>query len=563
MTAYRARKPCNPSGKKPLRVRAPGSPGQAREARHLPGPPHGGPSRRGQGGQVARPCSHGAPFPGGTEGPPAASLDSSGVTRSDELRSEERSQLAGRQKRCRKHAPEKLAALTVDVRARKAKRYRAGGKTFAAARRAEWRLNGGAARHGDRLVETVPKVWPWHEARAKGIGELFERIESCGRIWEAVTRCTSDQCSAARREGASETGVRRIPVGCSSRFFCDDCKTTIALRFRRQFNAARLGIRWVADLGGRTERWRPKSGREARFGERMITLTAPHEGTTRERVKWLFGAWPGFLRRFNEWQRSQLGDALVNEGDRKRENPKRDEKELRAAELCHTSRFTEWTPGSDGKGHPHFHVWHFGPFVPQELIEQWWRESWQAVSGVETDRVMVDVRRVLDGQVDEVDGDGNRTGKKARLERELIKYLTKDWTAEPEVFAEVYAELIDRRARQTSSGFAWWAVPKVDVCPCCGLVRDEEDPPVWTIEASVDSVWAYELEPPSRKPLAPGLDAPPAPPSPEDEADPRAWRGYLAYMAREVETRSMAVRALSRGLIELSRFIDRQGRLPL
>ncbi|MGH7605558.1 MAG: hypothetical protein ACRENK_16385 [Gemmatimonadaceae bacterium] len=427
---------------------------------------------------------------------------------------------------------------TEGVRQRRAGRLRARGKELATRERQKYvsavmagELSGGSpVRRGDRYLKAMPRVHPWHAARALGCEEVFRRVEDCGDDFAAVARCTSSSCRRARQSNP-EAGVQRIPLGCSSRLFCDDCKLRIASRFRREFNAARLGILWAARLQGRTSRWRPKYGPEARFSERLITLTAPHVGTPAERVAWMFKAWPAFLKKLNAYQRGQVGagprrvDGEQQEpvhGVRCTKGKKRGDGELTSipvdrdgkpiewvGELVHSVRVFEWTPAADGNGHPHFHVWHFGVYIPQKLLAAWWLEAWAEVSGnagylrgraldafagfcraistgsvtvaalfhrEATGTLLVDVRRVLG---DDVTG---AEGEKTHVANELIKYLTKDWGADPEIFGELFGELVERRARQTSSGFAAFSVPLIRICEACGCIHESETGFRWVIE---------------------------------------------------------------------------------
>src|SRR5262245_55114197 len=193
-------------------------------------------------------------------------------------------------KRARAEWRSTVERSTEGVRTARAARLRARGRHVAALDRKALlagAIGGGAQvlRKGDRYLPRLPQASRWHEARAEGIEKVFRRVEECGDQFSAVARCTSDSCRAARATKDPESGVWRVPLGCSSRFFCDVCKTRIALRFRREFQAARLGVIWAAQLQGRTSRWRPRHGPEARLGERLLTLTAPHVGTAVERVK--------------------------------------------------------------------------------------------------------------------------------------------------------------------------------------------------------------------------------------------------------------------------------------
>lgn len=375
-------------------------------------------------------------------------------------------------------------------------------------------------RDGDRYLDRMPKVWPWHAARAEGCERVFQRVEHCGEQWQAVGRCTSEACQAARASVNAETGVQRIPLGCSSRFFCDECKKRIAQDFRKEFNAGRLGVIWGASLQGRMNRWRPKYGREARFGERLVTLTEPHVGEPEERVRWLFDAWPLFLRKWNGYIREQLGTPDAPDEARCTVGKKRGDGETTVfpvnrdgeivevvSDLCHEVRIHEWTPGGDGAGHPHFHVWAFGIYMPHELIRLWWAHAWEEASGKRLERdadgrpvIMIDVRQVIGDQVEVRDSDGNPVlGKdgnpiRAHIANELIKYLTKDWGAEPEVFSRIFGELFQRRARQTSRGFARFAVPIVRLCEDCGAVHESTRGFSWMIEPAPGSIFATPIQ---------------------------------------------------------------------
>lgn len=199
---------------------------------------------------------------------------------------------------------------------------------------------------------------------------------------------------------------------------------------------------WKVRELGLTARWRGR----ARFGERLITLTAPHVGSARDRVRWMRDAFAWFNRKLHEYRLDELGAANVR--------------------YCAQARFFEWTDGDDGQGHPHWHVWDFGPFVPRELLTEWWHEAWRRTSRSDAPMLDVDVRAVA--------GDTVENGE-TRIDKELVKYLTKSWGGSADAFAEVYAELVGRRARQTSRGFASWSVELVDVCPRCGLVLDQTE----------------------------------------------------------------------------------------
>jgi hypothetical protein len=216
-----------------------------------------------------------------------------------------------------------------------------------------------------------------------------------------------------------------------------------------------MGLTWQCSLAGLTKKFR-KGGR---FGERLITLAPPHVGTAEQRIAWNFDAWPHFLKRLHEWTREKYGSettrfTLSEEGAEPVEN------DVRTFELCHHARFWEVTSGADGEGHPHFHVWHWGPYIEQALLESWWREAWERASGHRVPenrngerRIMVDVRAVIGDEVEVRDEQGrpivdeHGRVKTTRLDRELVKYLTKDVDLPPHLMARIYGELLGRRAR--------------------------------------------------------------------------------------------------------------------
>jgi hypothetical protein len=271
-------------------------------------------------------------------------------------------------------------------------------------------------------------------------------------------------------------------------------------------------------------------------------LTAPHVGEPEERVRWLFAAWPLFLRKWNEYIRTQLDGAKCTVGKKRGDGDKtvfpvnRDGEIVElVSELCHEVRIHEWTPGGDGAGHPHFHVWAFGVYMPHELIRLWWAHAWEEASGKRLERdadgrpvIMIDVRQVIGDSVEVRDADGKpvldkKTGKpiRAHIANELIKYLTKDWGAEPEVFSRIFAELFQRRARQTSNGFARFAVPIVRLCEDCGAVHESTRGFSWMIEPAPGSIFATPIQ------AARG----PPPVLPDDSLKDRFTFDYLASLS--------------------------------
>jgi hypothetical protein len=271
----------------------------------------------------------------------------------------------------------------------------------------------------------------WHLARAKGQRERFDHVRDCQQ------RTTMQVLCAACGTVAEQNTRCRIGIVCVS------CRGKIASQRRGRFAHAR---RVVLDQAARRGLLNPKRPGGA-YSEKLLTLTLPHlrEHDVTMRIEFVLQAWPRFLKAINAWLR-ELGAA-------------------------HTEwlRHAEWTLGeADQQGHPHLHVWFFGPFLPRENLLEWWRTALVRV-GFAVERgslaqrdllsgLVLDIRAVRGGSVD--DGDGIVT--------EVIKYLTKDIVAEgkyvePSTYARVYESFDGRRPMQASKGFL--ALGRRD--PCC------------------------------------------------------------------------------------------------
>jgi hypothetical protein len=234
------------------------------------------------------------------------------------------------------------------------------------------------ARAGQRELQARAT---WHGRRANGLRERPKNVRACGGKMIATI------CSCGNRGKAH-------PQGCGVWRICAACAKSESRRRRAKFGRARARVLLDAV--------RPLSGRGAlagnaaqyrdggRYTDKMITLTIPHfEGddlfyaamelgdqgdhvddkrarairervlahgssTVPARIAALFAAWKGFARRM-----------------------KRDLKKRDRADHIFTrwDRFFEWTPGKDGRGHPHFHVWAFSPFLCYGEVAEWWTES--------------------------------------------------------------------------------------------------------------------------------------------------------------------------------------------
>lgn len=318
-----------------------------------------------------------------------------------------------------------------------------------------------------RPVMNLRRSVRWHAARAANKRALFERVAECGTA--EATKITL-VCRGCKDRVA-------IEVGCGSTWFCSDCRKRAVIKFRKNFERSRLGLVTAATRAGLTRR---KQQKGARWGERLLTVTLPHRGDARERIETLNLTWTRFWRTLRDRKRAELrGPSGITLADVPRGFPKKfeertDPNSLTMLDMLSYLHVFEWTPGDDGKGHPHMHVWLFSQYLDQA----WLKALWKAAH--------VHVLRKLredggwSGPIEECDPIVDIRKAGGDVAHELVKYLTKDWElnesgarrATPEVFAQVYATLDGRRRRQSSAAFSMWAVARCNACPCCGYERE-------------------------------------------------------------------------------------------
>lgn len=188
----------------------------------------------------------------------------------------------------------------------------------------------------------------WHKRRESGQRERFDRQDSCG-VHTLVVACSDCGDSS------------EFPAGCNVGRLCVSCRGRQKARTQVRFGFARSrAIRARRALLNR----RTFGGR---WGERFVSLTVPHinygelrtrpcdkcrapscphhtpfEDIVAQRVDLAFRAWRFFSLALNRYWR-------------------RVEKHTGSRPVHH--RAFEWTPGRDLKGHPHFHVWMFSPYL--------------------------------------------------------------------------------------------------------------------------------------------------------------------------------------------------------
>jgi hypothetical protein len=161
-----------------------------------------------------------------------------------------------------------------------------------------------------------------------------------------------------------------------------------------------------------------------RWTEKFLTLTAPHcsEHSVGQRIEMSFDAWELFLKSLNRWFLEKAG-----------------------ADKSFVAWFRsfEWTPGRDGRGHPHHHVWLLCPYIEVPAIEHFWTCALRTSGYTKqsTRRVIIKLKKVWTG-------DG--------AARELIKYMTKDILPDrshvaPDVFGRVYEAVDGKRLTHAHS----------------------------------------------------------------------------------------------------------------
>jgi hypothetical protein len=111
----------------------------------------------------------------------------------------------------------------------------------------------------------------------------------------------------------------------------------------------------------------------------------------------------------------------------------------------------EWTPGDDGRGHPHSHVWQLSPFLHWWALRALWTRALRHAGCPVKGWAGVDVKRVR-GAND--------------LAAELVKYMTKDLGSTAHTYAQVANLYTGRRRTQGSAGFIKLAGR--EPCPDCG-----------------------------------------------------------------------------------------------
>lgn len=333
----------------------------------------------------------------------------------------------------------------------------------------------------------------WHHGRDNGQKYRFKRLADCGK------RMMIAQCKACDGEKTP------VPEGCGIARLCERCSLLNAKKRRGRFGRARQRISGdLARIGYTRSRKKQHGGPGGLWSDKMITLSLPHfllchvdadaplrdfgkgaaVDATMARIYAVRAAWPLFARSLRAWFK-RGGTAKV----KKRRGCQNVPRPPIAVPLKNGKsapppmhRAFEWTPGKDGLGHPHFHIWLLAPFIPKEALRAMWRTALIEV-GVPIAHdalVIVQVKNFQDFDGAAV-GELIKNNSRRALEwSRLYKHgpanafeYADGWTikdaltnAEPSVVASLYMALEGARLTQASSGFFEADAPAE--CAKCG-----------------------------------------------------------------------------------------------
>jgi hypothetical protein len=340
--------------------------------------------------------------------------------------------------------------------------------------------------HRDALRE----AGQWHFSRARGQRERFDRVDNCQK--EAAVDIHCEAC------GEVVTRAARCRVA----LVCVSCRGKIGLEKRaRLAKNRRAAIRLCRDAG--LFRRRRQGGA---WSEKLLTLTIPqipHLGV-KERIEFARAAWAEFAWRWRRWLKHHP-DGRYRSAAWLKAHPSSTPRDGFGHMLARWVKHAEWTPGKDGLGHPHFHMWFLGPFLPgakagqdpaNNTLRALWREALLAAAALRDDMVQIsfhaahaeaEVRawfepkppmpgalrrsqarllRRLAQSFDELVVDVRQCRPGPGSLQEVIKYLFKDLVGrgeagaardgsgrlEPEVWAKVFASFDGTRTTQGSRG---------------------------------------------------------------------------------------------------------------
>ena len=320
----------------------------------------------------------------------------------------------------------------------------------------------------------------WHDARCGGQLKRFDTIQGCGKKGARVL-CSS--CGVTHDFG----------LPCDVTRLCGPCSTRRAIERRARFGLARGVVIVDAERGGLLSPYRPRIRRVAgqwcascrrhhrkslecggRWSEKFVTLTIPHfrigtlEQTVGERITVLREAWRYFAREWAaHWRRVRKCADLPGERPT-------------------VYRAFEWTTGSDGAGHPHFHFWALSPWIDFRWLQDTWTRCLAKAGLQQVGAVRVHVKRIAQMRGD-VARELLKGGQRAALRLSRLTMTDAEasgsaavdycegWSiadVEDDVSdgtaAALYCALEGMRLAQGSRGFLRVAYALVGICKDCG-----------------------------------------------------------------------------------------------
>lgn len=250
----------------------------------------------------------------------------------------------------------------------------------------------------------------WHRQRADGLERSrAERVSACGTRTVAL-RCGCDDWT-------------RVRARCQTRLVCPTCAKSYG-----RVMARRVRLSVSAHLEEQTAAWQARGALPGMSPSvYMITLTIPHEDEPGRAERLLDKAWRQMRRHAGRkhWTRSCLA-------------------------------VREWTPGRDGRGHPHLHVVVVAQWLDYGHVRASWRRAALDVgAGEPRGRGGIDITR--------------NSGGRKKAAKNAANYVAKYLTDAPGLYsvadwARLAAWMAGRRLVLTSRG--WWR-DEPPRCPCC------------------------------------------------------------------------------------------------
>jgi len=316
----------------------------------------------------------------------------------------------------------------------------------------------------------------WHRRRARGERERLARVLAC-KTTHYTLRCP----------GCFQADETQRPIRCEAWRYCVSCRGSRCRDYRERIDQAMQQAR--------TQYQRELSCPNARWSEKMLTVTVPHSGDVQRDLETLHATWRRFWRELRKWFRA---------GDSRARRP------LPFVRIFEVTR-------SDG-GHAHCHVWMLTPYVPAHVLRVLWGTALRGATHCPVVSVHEARELVLAGLVGPVCAarcTHKSCGRLTRLRRlalrelvelasyrnkplaflpwpvldvraaygehgaELVKYLTKDIGASGELLdCGEYAAIIESTEgrRLVTAAIRFWVAVQPFACQCGCAIAPLREP---------------------------------------------------------------------------------------